>query len=84
MQEGYISPMSVYIGSIGLQMNVHKKYVCFNQKRDNSTLNSGSLKPVDKFTHLRNSVSSTENDINSKGMNCYLCIIDNMEVRPMW
>ena len=29
-----------------------------------STLNSGSLKLVDKFMYLRSSVSSTENDIN--------------------
>ena len=31
-----------------------------------STLNSGSLKPVDKFTYLGSSVSSTENDINMR------------------
>ena len=38
--------------------------VCFNQKGDIPTLNGGSLKLVDKFTYHRNSVSSTENDIN--------------------
>ena len=38
----------------------------FNQRRDNSTLNGRSLKLVDKFTYLRSSVSSTENDINMR------------------
>ena len=52
-------------GGIGLYMNAHKtKYMCFNQISDISTLNGGSLKLMDKFTYLRNSVSSTENDIN--------------------
>ena len=36
----------------------------FNQKGDNSILNGGSLKLVDKFNYLGSSVSSTENDIN--------------------
>ena len=34
------------------------------KKGDISTLNGCSLKLVDKFTYLRSSVSSTENDIN--------------------
>ena len=50
---------------IGLHVNAHKKeYMCFNQRGDISTLNSSSLKLVDKFTYLRNSVSSTQTDIN--------------------
>ena len=38
--------------------------MCFNQTGNISTLNSSSLKLVDKFTHLGSSVSSTETDIN--------------------
>ena len=52
-------------GSIGLYVNADKmEYMCFNQKRDISTLNGGSLKFVDKFTYLGSSISFTENDIN--------------------
>ena len=52
---------------IGLHVNAHKmKYMCFNQRGDISTLNGSSLKLVDKFTYLRSSVSSTENDINTR------------------
>ena len=52
-------------GGIGLQVNAHKtKYICFNQTGDISTLNSSSLKLVDKFAYLGSSVSSTETDIN--------------------
>ena len=40
------------------------KYTCFNQKGDISTLHSGSLKLVDKFTYHGSSVSSTEDDSN--------------------
>ena len=40
-------------------------YMCFNQRDDISTLKSGPLKLVAKFTNLRSSVSSTENDINT-------------------
>ena len=48
-------------------MNADKtEYMCFNQRGDISTLNSWSLKLVDKFTYLRSSVSSTENDINTR------------------
>ena len=52
---------------IGLHVNTHKmEYMCFNQRSDIFTLNSSSLKLVDKFTFLRTSVSSTstETDIN--------------------
>ena len=46
--------------------NAHKtEYKCFNQTGDISTLNGSSLKLVDKFTYLGNSVSSTETDINT-------------------
>ena len=51
---------------IGLHVNVHKmEYMCFNQTGDISTLNSSSLKLVDKFTYLGSSVSSTETNINT-------------------
>ena len=54
-------------GDISLEVNADKtEYMCFNQRGDISTLNDGSLKLVDKFTYLRSSVSSTENDINTQ------------------
>ena len=38
---------------IVLHVNAHKtEYMCFNQTGDISTLNSSSLKLVDKFTYL--------------------------------
>ena len=51
----------------GLHVNTHKtEYMCFNQRGNISTLNSSSLKLVDKFTYLESSVSSTETDINTR------------------
>ena len=48
----------------GFHVNAHKtEYMCFNQRDNISTLNSSSLKLVDKFTYLRSSVSSTKTDI---------------------
>ena len=40
--------------------------MCFNQAGDISTLEGTSLKPVDKFTYLGSSVSSTEKDIDTR------------------
>ena len=55
------------VASIGLHVNAHKtEYMCFNQTGDISTLNGSSLKLVDKFTYLGNSVSSTETVINTR------------------
>ena len=52
---------------ISLHVNAHKtEYMCFNQTGDISTLNSSSLKPVDKFTYQGRSVSSTKTDINTQ------------------
>ena len=52
---------------IGLYVNAHKmEYICFNQTGDVSTLNGSPLKPIDKFTYLGSSVSSTETDINTQ------------------
>ena len=51
---------------IGLHVNAHKtEYMCFNQRSDLFTLNSSSLKLVDKFTYLGSSVWSTETDMNT-------------------
>ena len=54
-------------GGISLLVNADKtEYMCFYQRDDNPTQNGGSLKLVNKFTFLESSVSSTENDINTK------------------
>ena len=54
---------------IGLHVNAHKtEYMCFNQTGDVSTLEGTSLNLVDKFTYLGSSVSSTENDIDTRLM----------------
>ena len=53
-------------GSIGLHANADKtEYMCFNQRGGISTLKGGPLKLVDKFTYLRSSISSIENNINT-------------------
>ena len=50
-----------------IHVNAHKtEYMCFNQTGDISTLNSSSLKLVDKFTYTGSSVSSTGTDIDSR------------------
>ena len=50
---------------IGLHINAHKtEYMCYNQTGEISTLGGTSLKLVEKFTYLGNSVSSTEKDID--------------------
>ena len=52
---------------IDLYVNANKtEYMCFIQRSDISTLNGSSLKLVDKFAYLENSVSSTETDINTR------------------
>ena len=56
-----------------------KQKMCFNQRGDISTLKGRSLKLVDKFTYLKRSVSSTENDIMrsfSQQQLCQYCCID--------
>ena len=66
---------------IGLHFNAHKtEYMCFNQRGDISTLNSCSLKLVDKFTYLRSSVSSTETDINTRLAKAWTAI-DSLSVK---
>ena len=45
---------------IGLHVNAHKKeYMCFDQTSNIPTLKGSTLKLVDKFNYLGNSVSST-------------------------
>ena len=39
--------------------------MCFNQSGDISTLKDGLMTLVDKFTYLKSSVLSTENNINT-------------------
>ena len=52
---------------IGLHVNAHKtEYICYNQTGDISTLDGISQKQEDKFTYLGSSVSSTENDIDTR------------------
>ena len=61
-------------GVRGLHENAHKMdYMCFNQRGD-ITQNGGSLKPVDKFTHLGSSVLSTGNDNTRLAMDRSLAI----------
>ena len=52
---------------IGLHVNAYKtECMCFNQTGDIFTLNGSILKPVDNFTYLGSSVSSTETDIDTR------------------
>ena len=60
---------------IGLHVNAHKtEYMCYNQTGDISTLDGSSLKLVDKFTYLGNSVSSTQKDIYTRLTNTWIAI----------
>ena len=52
---------------IGLHVNAHKtEYMCYNQTGNITTLDGASLRLVDKFAYLGSSVSSTENDIDTR------------------
>ena len=60
---------------IRLHANAHKmEYMCYNQTGDISILDGTSLKLVDKFTHLRSSVSSKEMDIDTRLMKAWTAI----------
>ena len=62
-------------GGIGLRVNADKtKFMCLNERGDISTLNGRSLKLVDEFTYLGSSVSSTENDINTRQAKAWTAI----------
>ena len=59
----------------GLDVNADKtEYICHNQRGNISTLNSSSLKLVDKFPNLGSNVSSTETDINTRLAKTYTAI----------
>ena len=46
---------------IGLHVNAHKtEYMCYNQTGNIATLDTTSLKLVDKLTYLGSNVSSTK------------------------
>ena len=52
---------------IGLHVNAHKtEYMCYNQTGNITTRDGASLRLVDKFTYLGSSVSSNENDIDTR------------------
>ena len=60
---------------IGLHVNAHKtEYMCYNQTGNIITLDGASLRLVDKFTYLGSSVSSTENDIDSRLTKAWMAI----------
>ena len=60
---------------IGLHVNTNKvEYMCFNQTGDISTLNSNTLKLIDKFTYQGSSVPSTETDINMRLVKAWTAI----------
>ena len=62
-------------GGIGLHVNAEKtECICFNQRGNISTLKGGPLKLVDKFPYLGSSVSSTENDINTRPAKAWTAI----------
>ena len=65
--ETLLHSMEWAAAGIGLHVNAHKmEYMCNNQRGDISLLNGSSLKLIDKFTYPGISVSSTENDINTR------------------
>ena len=61
LAETKLHSLERFAAGIGLHVNALKtEYMCYNQTGDISTLDGTSLKLVDKFTYLGNSVSSTE------------------------
>ena len=65
--ESLLHSLELAAGDIGFYVNADKtEYMCFNQRGNISLINVGSLKLVDKFTYLRSSGSSTENDIDMR------------------
>ena len=69
---------------IGLYVNTDKtEYMCFNQRGNISTLNGSSLKLVDKFTYLGNTVSSTKKDINMRLAKTRTAIGHGSQTRPI-
>ena len=65
---------------IGLHVNAHKtEFMWFSQKGDISTLDGTSLKLVDKFTYRGSSVSSTEEDIDTRLTKAWT-VIDRLSI----
>ena len=65
--ESLLHSLERVICGIGLHVNADKtEYMSLNQRGDISTLKRCPLKLVNKFTYLRSSVSSTENDTNTQ------------------
>ena len=64
--ESLLNSLGLERAASGIGLHVNVEYMWFNQKGDISTLKGGPLKVVDKFTNLRSSVSSTENDVNTR------------------
>ena len=61
--ESLLRSLEQAAGGIGLYVNVDKmEYMCFNQRDDIFSVNSGSLKLVDKFTYLGSGILSPKND----------------------
>ena len=80
--ETLLHSMERLVGGIGLHVNTGKtENMCFDQRGDISTLNCSSLKLVDKFTCIGNSVSSTGTDI-IRELAKARAAIGHMEVRP--
>ena len=65
--ESLLHSLEQAAAGIGLHINADKmEYMCFNQRGNTYTLRGGPLKLVDRFTYLRNSISSIKNDINTQ------------------
>ena len=68
-------------GGISLRLNADKtEFICFNQRGDISVLNGISLKLVEKFTYLGSSISSTENNINTRLAKAWAAIDDRLSI----
>ena len=65
---------------IGLHVNACKtEYMRYNQTGNITTLDGASLRLVDKFTYLGSSVSSTENDIDTRLTKAWT-VIDRLSI----
>ena len=67
---------------IGLHVNAHKtEYICFNQTGNISSLNSSTLKLVDKFTYQGSSVSSNKTDFDTRLAKAWTA---NVRISVIW
>ena len=73
--ESLLHSLEQAVGRIGILFNADKTdFMCFNQTGDIFTLNGRSLKLVNKFTYIESSVSSTENNINTRRAKAWAAI----------